>query len=308
MTDPAAARGRILIVDDDPTNIKLLAEVFADCHDVVFATDGARALELAATAQPDVVLLDVMMPGMDGYAVCERLKADRLTAEIPVIFITGRSDIAAETRGFALGAVDYVTKPINPPIVRMRTDNQIELKRARDQLRRLATTDGLTGLANRRRFDEVLEVEHARLSRTGGPLSLVMVDVDHFKAYNDSYGHLAGDECLRRIALVLQGSMKRAADIAARFGGEEFVCLMPDTDLAGATTVGETIRRGIAELAIPHCSSDVADHVTASLGLVTTAADGRPRHGPAAVLAAADAELYAAKSTGRNRLCTRRLD
>lgn len=290
---------KILVVDDDVTNIELLAEVFGDDYEVLFATDGAKALEIAATARPDLILLDVMMPGMDGFEVCSRLKAERITADIPVIFATGLGDHEAEVRGLELGAADYVTKPINPPVVRVRVRNQIELKEARDQLVRLAVTDGLTGLANRRHFDEVLQREHARQVRSGGELSLLLLDIDCFKLYNDNYGHLKGDDCLRVVANTLAGIFCRATDLPARYGGEEFACIMPDIDTAGAHRMAERVLLGISELQIPHGHSPVAPYITVSIGVATGPCE--KKHSPLHLIARADEQLYRAKAAGRNR-------
>jgi diguanylate cyclase (GGDEF)-like protein len=291
---------RILIVDDETLNIELIAKIFMDDHEVLFATDGAKALELAASTNPDLILLDIMLPGMDGFEICARLKTEPHTADIPVIFITGRDDIETETRGLALGAVDYITKPINPQIVRMRVGNHIELKRARDRLTELATTDGLTGLANRRRFDEVLEREVQRHLRSIEPLTVIMLDIDHFKLYNDTYGHLRGDDCLRAIACSIHGSLLRATDLAARYGGEEFACILPDTGaLEDVTAIAERIRTDVIALKIPHETSPTAPHVTVSLGLVSCYCNQDLQ--PEQLTAAADKQLYLAKSQGRNR-------
>jgi diguanylate cyclase (GGDEF)-like protein len=297
---------RILIIDDEPHNIEMLAEIFKTDHEVLFATDGAKALELAASTSPDLILLDVILPGMDGFEICERLKAEPHTADIPVIFITGRDDSETETRGLALGAVDYITKPITPGIVRMRVSNHIELKRARDRLTELATTDGLTEIANRRRYDEVLEREVLRHRRSRAPLTLIMLDIDHFKLYNDTYGHLRGDDCLRAIASTIRASLWRAADLAARYGGEEFACILPDTGATEeVTAIAERIRTGVINLQIPHETSPTAPHVTISLGLVTRHCDESTE--PKQLTAAADKQLYLAKTHGRNRYALNRL-
>jgi len=291
---------RILLVDDELSNIEVLADIFDDDYEVLFATEGEKALGIAATAQPDVILLDVMMPGMDGHEVCRRLKMDRQTAGIPVIFITGLSDVAAETLGLELGAMDYVSKPFSPAVVKIRVRNQIELKCAREQLTKLASTDGLTGLANRRRFDEVLAQEYARHIRSTNELSLILLDIDHFKTYNDTYGHVSGDDCLRQIAGVIDQSIIRVTDLAARYGGEEFVCVLPETNQSGALAIAEKIRQAISSLAIPHSASSAASHVTASLGVVT--ARCLAEKSPLNIVAQADEQLYKAKSSGRNRV------
>ena len=300
MSRPTQAR--ILIVDDDPSNAMLLARIFDNDYEVLCANDGEQALQIARDEHPEVILLDVMMPGIDGFEVCERLKAEHGTDSIPVIFITGTGDLSAETRGLKLGAVDYVTKPINPPVVMMRVRNQVELKQARDQLTRLATTDGLTGLANRRHFDETLAKEYARLARTDDKLSLILLDVDHFKPYNDFYGHQAGDDTLRAVAAVIQEAMLRPADFAARYGGEEFACILPDTDAEGALAIAEGIRNEIQALRIEHAKSTANGHVTVSIGAATKRCV--PGGSPLLLIGDADRQLYRAKMGGRNRVCT----
>ncbi len=293
---------RILVVDDEPANIELVAEIFEDTYEVLFAMDGKKALEIATTMAPDLILLDVMLPGMDGFEICSRLKADPLTRDIPVIFVTGLGDTKAETKGLELGAMDYITKPINPPVVKMRVKNQIDLKQARDQLARLATTDGMTGLANRRRFDEILHMEYARHVRSGTELALILLDIDHFKLFNDNYGHVRGDDCLRAVAQALSRTVHRATDLAARYGGEEFVCLLPDAvSSEGVQSVAERIRKSIEELNIPHGQSPTADRVTVSLGAITACCTQGTN--PSALVSLADKQLYRAKTEGRNRTC-----
>jgi diguanylate cyclase (GGDEF)-like protein len=293
--------GVILLVDDEIATIEVMAEVLDPMHEVIFATSGPEALRLAAETQPDLILLDVVMPGMSGYQVCARLKADPVTTAIPVIFVTARGSSEDETQGLEIGAIDYVTKPISPAIVRARVRNHLALKRAHDLLAKLSATDGLTGLANRRQLEQVLEQEYLRHSRTNRPLSLIMIDVDHFKDFNDAFGHMAGDDCLRRVAGVVAG-IRRSPDLAARYGGEEFTCVLPETDHAEAIRVAERIRHGIASLGIHHPQ---APHgvVTASLGVATSLcqADG---NGAAAqsLLDHADRRLYLAKAGGRNRV------
>ena len=290
----------VLVVDDNVSNISILAHLLDSEYDVVFAENGREALELAGSARPDLILLDVMMPDMDGYEVCTRLKNDITTVDIPVIFITGLDGEDAESRGLELGALDYITKPFNAGIVRARVRNHVELKRARDDLRALGATDGLTGLANRRRFDEVLQAECKRLARTTSSLGLLMLDIDHFKAYNDTYGHIAGDDCLRRVASTLAAAMQREPDLAARYGGEEFVCILPETTLDGTLAVAERLRADIEALGIGHRASGVAPTVTSSIGAICRTCT--PSTVPEDVLRAADACLYQAKLAGRNRI------
>ena len=291
----------ILVVDDVPSNIQVLAQILRPEFSVTFALSGEEALHLAATSLPDLILLDVMMPDMDGFEVCRRLKDDPTLKDIPVIFVTAMNEAIDETRGLEAGAIDYVTKPAHPAIVRQRIRNHLQLKRQRDLLRQMAFIDGLTGLANRRRFDEAFEAEWRRALRTHHPISLVLGDIDHFKGYNDHYGHVAGDEALRSVARTFADRMKRSGDVAARYGGEEMICILPDTDLAGAIRVAEQIQADLATLAIPHLASSVSDVVTLSLGV--SCGIPAPDNSRSALLALADQRLYEAKNAGRNRIC-----
>jgi diguanylate cyclase (GGDEF)-like protein len=301
-TAEAPPTGRVLVVDDQRLNVQALYQAFCADHKVYMATSGEQALAVCTAQLPDIVLLDVVMPGMDGYEVCRRLKEQEATRDIPVIFITAHDDEAAETHGLALGAVDFISKPINPAIVRARVKTHLTLKRQSDLLRRWVYVDGLTVVCNRRGFDERLAVEWGRAVRLGAPLSVVMVDVDLFKRYNDHYGHQAGDDCLRRVASALRSALKRPADLVARYGGEEFVCLLPDTDAAGAFDCAQSLRTHVLQAQIDHAASTVAPLVTVSLGAATgPSSDGT---GALSLLHRADAALYAAKSQGRNRVCS----
>ena len=291
----------LLIVDDQPANIRVLGEIFQDEYRVIWATSGAKALELAVTQMPKLILLDIMMPNMDGYAVFAKLREIPNTKDIPVIFVTSLDQEGHEVFGLELGAVDYITKPINPGIARLRVRNQLELKKARDYLEKLSTIDGLTGIANRRFFDNQLVLEWQRSIRSKAPLTLIMLDIDFFKPFNDNYGHCAGDECLRKVASSIAGSMRRTTDIAARYGGEEFVCLLPDTTLEGAVQIGEQLRSNIVDLKIPHDHSQIANHVTLSVGCAT--ATPSLESYPKDLLILADTNLYRAKKNGRNRVC-----
>ncbi len=292
---------RLLVVDDQPVNIQALYQAFNGDYQVLMATSGAQALALCASKQPDLVLLDVVMPGMDGYEVCQRLKADPLTRDIPVIFVTSHNDEAAETEGLELGAVDFISKPINRIVVRARVKTQLTVKAQADLLRQWAYVDGLTGVPNRRNFDERLAAESARAARNGNALSVVLLDVDFFKLFNDHYGHPAGDECLRRVAGCLRPGVRRPGDLVARYGGEEFVCLLPETELEGALACARQIGEAVAALGVPHAASKVAAMVTVSLGACTKPAGMVGE--AAALLREADAQLYLAKSSGRNLAC-----
>ena len=291
----------LLLVDDQPINIQVLYQIFSPDYRVLMATSGAKALALCQQDPPDLVLLDVMMPEMDGHEVCRRLKTDEATRNIPVIFVTAHNDAAEETRGLEVGAVDFIAKPVNPAVVRARVKTHITLKQQSDLLRQMVFIDGLTGVSNRRRFDEVLHTEWRRSSRSGSPLALLMLDVDHFKRYNDRYGHQAGDDCLRRVAAAVNQSLMRPGDLAARYGGEEFACILPTTELEGAMALARRIERLVRDLTIEHVDSDVAAVVTVSIGVGVGSA-GR-QSDPASLLAFADTQLYRAKHGGRGHAC-----
>jgi diguanylate cyclase (GGDEF)-like protein len=290
----------LLIVDDEKQNRALLTELLQGEHRIILAKDGNQALERAREHRPDLILLDVMMPEMDGYAVIRALKNDDLTRHIPVIFITALDSAGDEERGLELGAVDYISKPFNPAIVRVRIHNHLQSVHQRRLLEQMAMLDSLTGIPNRRRFNEVFEQEWRRCMRDGVPLSLIVVDVDQFKAFNDTYGHAAGDEVLRRIAATLQTSLRRPGDFVARYGGEEFVMLLPGIDSEGGRNLCEHTRADIEAERIPHAVSDVAPWITISLGGATRI----PQENAASLelFTLADTYLYVAKHTGRNRV------
>ena len=292
---------RLLLVDDQPLNIQALHQVFAaDCQ-VLMATGGEQGLRLAREQLPDLMLLDLQMPGMDGLEVCRQLKADPQLADMPVIFVTADQDAETETRALEAGAVDFISKPFNAAVVRARVRTHLVLKAQSDLLRQQALVDGLTGLHNRRFFDERAEAELQRARRSGSPLALLLADVDFFKAYNDGYGHLAGDDALRGVAVALRYGLRRPADLLCRYGGEEFALLLPETDLEGALAVARGLEQSVRGLRSPHAYSGVGPVLTISLGLVA----GVPgaRHELAGLLAAADRQLYQAKAEGRARVC-----
>ena len=294
-----SGKGRILVVDDAIENVRILRAALKDEHDVVFALDGQKALQVACDQRPDLILLDAMMPGVDGWAVCSELKASVHTANIPILFVTALNSPEDETRALEAGAVDFITKPINTAVVRARVRTHLSLKRANDLLRQMAISDGLTGVANRRCFDETLDKEWRRCERAQQSIALIMVDVDCFKAYNDHYGHQKGDSCLAAVAEAIAGCVCRPSDLVARYGGEEFVVLLPDGDEDGARVVAQRILDRVREQGIPHARSSCAPHVTVSLGMAATV----PARGKSAtgLLADADARLYQAKVTGRDR-------
>lgn len=238
------------------------------------------------------------MPGMDGYEVLRRLRSEPQTANIAVIFITALTDERDEERGLSLGAADYVFKPISPAIVKARVRNHLKLVAQRNELERLSERDGLTGIANRRYFDKAFDLACRHAVRSGDPLSLAMVDVDHFKEYNDHYGHGAGDEALQQVAQTLARVAGRPYDVAARYGGEEFVLLLPG--LTELEPLLEKLRRAVLDLNLPHARSRTAEVVTVSSGGVVAFVSQTDK--PAALLGWADKLLYRAKQQGRNRV------
>ena len=302
---------KILLVDDDVTSIAVLRRALAELGQLRFATSGADALRLARESVPDLVLLDVDMPGMSGFDVCSTMKRDPLLHDVPIIFITSHDGVDQEIAGLTLGAVDFIGKPLRPPLVIARVRTQLTMKSMADALRRAAATDIVTGVANRRRFEDTLTREWSRRTRTASPLSLLMVDVDFFKAFNDHYGHRAGDECLRALAQAMGGAVRRTADLLARYGGEEFAVLLPETPAAGAATVARELLAEIDALALPHASSAIAAHVTASIGGATLPRgeaepftpepDGATPRTMNELVIAADRALYDAKRAGRHR-------
>lgn len=295
-----AERPRILVVDDAPANLRLLVGGLGDVYELRVAKSGPDALALLEGWTPDLILLDVMMPDMDGLEVCRRLKAHATHREIPVIFVTGRDEESDELEGLEAGAVDYIAKPFSLPIVKARVSTHLELKRYRDLLENHAFVDALTGIPNRRRFDEVLAQAWAMAARQQSPLSVILLDVDHFKLFNDHYGHQGGDHCLAQVGKALAQGITRASDLVARYGGEEFVAVLPGTPLEGALDVAEVLRKAVDSLALSHAHSSTADHVTLSLG-VASAIPGSGTE-PKALIEQADHALYRAKQGGRNRV------
>ena len=297
--DDIAKKGRILIVDDAMENIQILHHALQDEHDVLFAMNGDKALHIAQEQLPDLILLDAVMPDMDGYAVCAALRASDVTRDIPIIFITALKTPEDETRALDAGAADFISKPVNAAVVRARVRTQLTVKRQSDALRELTLTDGLTGAANRRAFDEAFDTEWRRCARAKLPISLIMVDIDHFKNYNDAYGHQEGDACLQQVSQAMRRAAKRPQDLVARYGGEEFAILLPHEDINGAKAVARKVLEEIACLGIAHERSTAGPWVTVSMGVASmTPSEERE---PSMLLKNADALLYEAKAAGRNQ-------
>lgn len=306
---------KILVVDDTPANIDVLANILeAEGYAVSFATTGEKAIKLAALDTPAIILLDVMMPGMDGFETCRRLKAQQRTADIPVIFVTAKTqgkDIAA---AFVAGGIDYIAKPVRHEEVSARVRTHLELRallRQRDELieqlkgqnreiHQLSIQDPLTKLANRRHFNEVFEREWANAIRNENHLSIVMLDIDFFKLYNDVYGHQEGDSCIATVAQTLEEGIKRKTDLVARYGGEEFIAILPNTAQEDAVIVAQQMCENVQNLQLPHSTSEVSDVVTISVGVATCI----PKRDelPDILIKSADTALYEAKKAGRNQV------
>jgi diguanylate cyclase (GGDEF)-like protein len=295
---------KILIVDDDQITLLLLGELLCKEHELHFAATGDKAIEMAIAENIDLILLDIMLPDTDGVTICRNLKKNAQTTNIPVIFISAKTETDDEVRGLEAGAVDYITKPISAPKIMARVNTHLELKRYRDLLEDLSNIDGLTGIANRRRFDAVLAHEWSRSIRARAQLSLILIDIDHFKEYNDLYGHAAGDSCIKKIAQALRRGLLRTTDLAARYGGDEFACILPETDAPGAEKVARMLHKSVERLKIRHVHQAAGGMVSVSMGIATA----KPSAGTQmlTLIEAADGRLYDAKNEGRDQ--TRSID
>ncbi|MFZ6046980.1 diguanylate cyclase domain-containing protein [Pseudomonas sp. CR3202] len=299
MPEPDAEPNLILIIDDSADTIRLLSGMLKDQGQILFATSGEMGIQLAQSRQPALILLDVEMTGMNGYEVCTALKADAATKECAVIIITAHTGMDSEIRALEAGAVDFITKPFNPPVVRARVQTHLRLQQHTAMMRQLANRDGLTGLYNRRCFDESLAQEFERHRRQHSPLALALIDIDHFKAYNDHYGHPQGDVCLQRVATAIDTVARRPGELVARYGGEEFVIILPHSDTHGARKYGERLCEVVRNLQLAHQASETADQVTISVGVASLVPSVEST--TLQLIALADQALYQAKAAGRNR-------
>ena len=315
---------RVLLIDDQAIVGEALKRMVENEPDIElrFCMDPTRAMTEAIEFRPTVILQDLVMPDVEGLVLLRFFRANPTTKTTPIVVLSSKEDARTKQEAFKFGATDYLVKfPDQIEVVarirahsrsylaqqqrdeayRALRDMQVELEKKNSELQRQSSLDGLTGIANRRRFDEYLEQEWLRATRDGKRLALILIDIDHFKAYNDSYGHQGGDACLKRVARTLDSELKRAADVAARYGGEEFVIVLPDTDLHGAGMIAGKLRNAVEALHIEHANSKTAQHVTISLGVASTF----PREGgiPAALIELADEALYKAKESGRNQVC-----
>ncbi|MFO0794004.1 MAG: diguanylate cyclase [Candidatus Brocadiaceae bacterium] len=320
----------ILIVDDSQDSLQLLGHILKDAgyKDIILAQSPAEAFRVLRMDDPscadvpvDLILMDVIMPETDGIEACRKIKKCDNLKDIPLIMITVMSNIDTLQAAFDAGAIDYISKPyrkiellarirsmlkLNHEIKSHKASEQklremaLQLEASNKLLEHLSYRDSLTGIANRRYLEEFIEQEWKRAVREVYPISLIFVDIDHFKAFNDAYGHPAGDECLRQIARALTNSIKRPADIIARYGGEEFIAVLPGTDAAGAFSVAELMKANVVGLGIEHASSQVINNVSVSIGVATALPDRY--NTPSSLIANADKALYKAKSGGRNRV------
>lgn len=291
--------GRILVVDDQPINIQVINKILSDKYQIFMATSGEQAIEFCLSTQPDMVLMDVMMPGMSGLETCQKMKQHADLANIPVLFVTALQQPDEEDACWEAGGVDFLYKPINPITLAHRVKAHLTLKLQADLLRSMAYLDGLTGINNRRYFDICYKQQLAQVKRSQQSLALLLIDIDYFKQYNDSCGHLAGDDCLKEVAQFIQATLHRESDIVARYGGEEFVCLLPDTDIKGATIVANELVSVLFDRNISHHMSPLG-RLTISVGVAvwdTTKDDSE------SLTQLADEQLYNAKAAGRNRFC-----
>ena len=319
----------ILIVDDTPENLTVLRQMLTEHgYRVRPALSGDIALKAVQADIPDLVLLDVMMPGMDGFEVCCKLKADENTHDVPVLFISALNETEDKVKGFQVGGVDFITKPFHTAEVLARVETHLtirnmqkkieaqnlqlmneidERKRAEKALEEvnlklevLASMDGLTEIPNRRQFDNYLQQEWKRMMREQTSIAVILCDIDFFKRYNDEYGHVAGDKCLKQVAQGIRRAVKRPTDLVARYGGEEFAVIMSNTDIAGAITVAEEIKKELKTLKIPHAKSDVGQHVSLSMGIDSLVPGQSDK--PDLFVNSVDKYLYQAKEAGRDRI------
>jgi diguanylate cyclase (GGDEF)-like protein len=292
---------RVLIIDDsDDIHALIRARLAADASqraiEITSAPDGASGLECARNHPPDLILLDVDMPDLNGFEVCRQLKFDPRTRDVPIIFLTGAASTEQKILGLELGAVDYVTKPFDPAELRARVRSSLRTKYLMDLLARKAQIDGLTGLWNRQYFDRRLSDELSLAIRHARPLACLLADIDHFKSCNDRFGHSFGDEVIRRVAMCL-AEAARAEDVVCRYGGEEFAIIAPSTDSVGAADLAERLRVAVAQLSFAVAGRTFA--VTASVGVAATDCTS-----DLSIVELADRAMYRAKSEGRNRVAT----
>lgn len=289
----------ILIVEDSLLQAQALERILEGAYQVQLCSEGRQALKAVEQLRPSLILLDIIMPGMDGFAVLEALKQNERVKDIPVILITGLSDTKNEEKGLLLGAVDYIIKPFHDRVVKARVDTHTQLYRYRRAMEHLAQLDGLTGIPNRRSFDQQLQKQWGQAMADRAPLAIGMLDVDLFKQYNDKYGHLQGDDALKFVAKTLYSTLQQPEAFTARYGGEEFVFLLWGDAVSQGEALATSLCESISLLGLPHPTTP-SGVLTVSLGLLTLTPT--PHLPPLDALRQADALLYQAKAQGRNRV------
>jgi len=293
---------KICLVDDNMTSLTIARDMLKSSYKVYPSPSAAKFFELIESVTPDLILMDVDMPQMNGYEAVKILKEDERFKDIPVIFLTAKDDEESELKGFELGAVDYITKPFHPAIIKARITTHLTIVEQRRIIEKISLTDTLTKIPNRRNFDKHMESEWKRAVRENLSIGMIMIDADHFKNFNDNYGHQQGDVALQTLAHVISTSIRRGSDFAARWGGEEFTVLLPNTEADGVIIVAENIRKNVEKVIIPRVDD-------ASLGLNITISVGGVAEVPTAMssmedfIKKSDEALYKAKESGRNRVC-----
>jgi diguanylate cyclase (GGDEF)-like protein len=293
-------KNSLLIVDDDKSSLMMLSDILKNDYTVRVAPDGASAIRIAEQFLPDLILLDIIMPDMDGFQVFKTLRNSEKTAQIPIIFITCLSDNDDEKKGLALGAVDYISKPFDDTIIKLRIQHQIQIVNQMRTIEQLSIMDQLTDIPNRRNFNNRLKSEWGRAIRENLPLCLLMIDIDHFKEYNDTYGHQQGDKVLYLIAQTINQTIKRSSDFAARWGGEEFAVLLPNLGYTGGLAMGETLRENVEQTEL---LLDNGDKTILTISVGVNAYTPTSSCSIDDFILGADKALYAAKNSGRNKVC-----
>lgn len=292
-------RATILVVDDESINIQILNNALSHDYQILAAINGKQAIRVAMESLPDLILLDIMLPDLSGHDVCHALKTNELTKHIPIIFVTAQTKPEDELKGLQIGAIDYFTKPYALPLIEVRVRNQIDLVQKTAALEQMAWMDGLTGISNRRLFDKRYFNACKYATRNKRGISVILLDIDFFKQYNDHYGHAKGDAVLKQVAKTIELGAARPLDLAARYGGEEFAILLTDSTQSEGAAVAEKVRKLIENLEIPHAKSLISQSLTVSVGATVSPIDGS-HFDSAALIETADRCLYEAKANGRN--------